>query len=369
VIWSFHNPVRITFGEGALDRLPALLGGRRYLLVTYGEPHFAALAERIAATAGTPLAVIDGITPNPDFDSLSRLTAQHAEAAGQAEAIVALGGGSVIDAAKVFSASPKSFALVERYLLTGKGADAFAFVPVLAVPTTAGTGSEVTSWATVWDTGGGKKYSLAHARLMPEHALVDPELMVAMPRGLTVSTGLDALSHALESIWNKNANPISADLAVSAASDVLTVLPPLAEDLASAELRRRMAKAALMAGLAFSNTKTALAHALSYPITLQQGVPHGLACSFTLPLVMASVIGADAAADAALKRIFGDDLTAGVARLAAFLEGLGVSTSPGDYGVSGADFRDLITGALEGERGRNFIGSKEQVLAAAAAKT
>ena len=365
-MWSFHNPVRITFGDGVIEQLPQALAGRPYILVTYGEPHFAALTARVSRIAGAPLAVIDAITPNPDFADLRGLCATLGATADKAEAIVALGGGSVIDAAKVFSASPGDFAPVERHLLGAGGTEKFAFLPLIALPTTAGTGSEVTSWASVWDGKAGKKYSLAHPRLIPEQALVDPELMVAMPRGLTINTGLDALSHALEAIWNRNANPISSDLAVAAALDIIATLPKLADDLNSRPLRRRMAKAALIAGLAFSNTKTALAHSLSYPITLQHGLPHGLACSFSLPMILESVIGQDGASDAALKRIFGADLVAGAAMLAAFLTGLGVSVSAADHGIDREDFRGLIAAAFDGERGRNFIGEEEKVLAAEA---
>ena len=186
-------------------------------------------------------------------------------------------------------------------------------------------------------------------------------LMAGMPRGLTVSTGLDALSHALESIWNVNANPVSTHFAIAAAKLVMAHLPALAEDLGNITLRGRMAEAATMAGLAFSNTKTALAHSISYPITLHHGVPHGLACSFSLPAVMNSVIGANAACDQALAQIFGDDLTAGAERLAAMLAALGISTDHRSYGVTDAEWSSWVRDAIAGERGRNFIAPRERV--------
>ena len=208
---------------------------------------------------------------------------------------MALGGGSVIDAAKVLAAAAGDFDRVRRFLETGMGADALGRTPIIAVPTTAGTGSEVTCWATVWDTEAKKKYSLARDALYPETALVDPLLTLGLPRGITISTGLDALSHALESIWNVNANPVSTSLAEVAAREVMDALPLLARDLGNAELRPRLARASLFAGLAFSNTRTALAHALSYHLTLHHGVPHGIACSFSLPMVMRAVAGCDRA--------------------------------------------------------------------------
>jgi alcohol dehydrogenase len=111
-----------------------------------------------------------------------------------------------------------------------------------------------------------------------------------------------------------------------------------------------------MAGLAFSNTKTALAHNISYDITLRTGTIHGIACSFSLPMVMRWSLGHRMDCDVNLRRIFGDDLIDGAKRLTAFLEGLGVSTQPASYGLSEADWRALVVKASQGERGRNFIG-------------
>ena len=141
--------------------------------------------------------------------------------------IVALGGGSAMDTAKVVAASDGDFARVRTYVESGKGAEKLGRTPIIAVPTTAGTGSEVTCWATVWDTANKKKYSLARPELYPEVAILDPEVTLGIPRALTVSTGLDALSHALESLWNTNANPVSANHAVFAAQEVLECLPAL----------------------------------------------------------------------------------------------------------------------------------------------
>jgi len=137
------------------------------------------------------------------------------------------------------------------------------------------------------------------------------------------------------------------------------VLPRLVSDLGNLELRQRQAQAAVMAGLAFSNTKTALAHNISYDITLRAGTIHGIACSFSLPTVMRWSQGHSATCDANLRRIFGDDLAAGAASLAAFLEGLGVSTAPASYGLSAGDWKALVLKATQGERGRNFIGQHD----------
>ncbi|MEM1200644.1 MAG: phosphonoacetaldehyde reductase [Pseudomonadota bacterium] len=278
---------------------------------------------------------------------------------------VEFGGGSVIDTTKVFAAADGDFARVARFLETGIGAEALSATPIIAVPTTAGTGSEVTCWATVWNEADGKKFSLAHPDLYPEVALIDPALMLGKPKTLTVSTGLDAFSHALESLWNVNANPVSANHAVFAAREVLEVLPALVDDLQNLELRGRMARAATFAGLAFSNTKTAIAHSLSYPITLKHNVPHGIACSFSLPIVIKSVSGVGGLFKEALERIFEGGEDVAVAKVSALLSSLGVSVKPFDHGVTDAEWRDLVDGAFDGERGKNFIGEKDAFLRAA----
>jgi phosphonate metabolism-associated iron-containing alcohol dehydrogenase len=306
-MWNFENPVQIRFGQGAFADLGKIINGRPYCLVTYDEPYFKTLSETLTSQAGRPQSLINDITPNPDFSELVKTCARFAKFASPDMVIVALGGGSVIDTVKVLASSHHGFANVRRFLETGEDEDQLASYPIIAVPTTAGTGSELTCWATVWDKKSQKKYSLARRELYPSHAIIDPELMLGIPKPLTISTGLDALSHALESIWNHNSNPVSANHAVYAASEMMWALPRLANDLNNIELRSKVARACLFAGLAFSNTKTALAHSVSYPITLKYDVPHGLACSFTLPKILHSVIGIEEDCDRNLGRRFGPD--------------------------------------------------------------
>ncbi len=364
-MWRYRNPVEITFGVDAFAELPKLIAGRAYALVTYPEPPFDALAERLRRGAGDALITVSDVAPNPDTRLLAEQSARFGAVGVEPAIIVALGGGSVIDTAKVLAAARGGFAAVLRYLQTGAGAGELSATPIIAVPTTAGTGSEVTSWATVWDTQSGRKYSLSRPNLYPRHALVDPGLMVGKPRQLTISTGLDALSHALESLWNVNANAVSAHHAVVAAREILVVLPQLAKDLQDMELRSRMALAALHAGLAFSNTRTAIAHSISYPVTLHHDVAHGIACSFTLPLVLRSVADIGGLARDALAQIFGSDLLAGADRLERFLEDLGVSTDFKTYGIAPHGWEALILEAFDGERGQNFSGTRQALLQAA----
>ena len=360
--WRYHNPVDITFGPGALDQLGRVLAERSYALVTYDEAPFEGLRARVIALAGEPALTVDDVEANPNFETLQHSCARFAAFDPPPETIIALGGGSVIDTAKVLAAARGDFGRVQHFVETGKGGETLGSIPIIAVPTTAGTGSDVTHWATVWDLQGGKKYSLAWPSLFPSHSLIDPELMLGLPRDMTISSALDALSHALESLWNRNINPMSTEFAVPAARELLMTLPQLAEDLENLELRTRVAKAALIAGLAFSNTRSALAHEMSYPITLRHGVPHGIACSFSLPLVLRGVAGENRACDSALKRVFGANLLAAAERLEEFLASLGVSVAPADYGLDQKEWLELIRAAFDGERGRNYIGRPAMIL-------
>jgi phosphonate metabolism-associated iron-containing alcohol dehydrogenase len=363
-LWTYWNPVRISFGAGSFAQLTERLAGRRYMLVTYPDDFAAELSAQISLEAGPPLLVIDDIAPNPDMSALERQIARLTALTKPPEVIVALGGGSVIDSAKVFAAAARSgFAAVRSHLCETPTPEQFDPLPIIAVPTTAGTGSEVTSWATVWDSTAGQKYSLALPGLYPEAAIVDPTLMVSKPRGLTVSTGLDAFSHALESIWNHHATPVSRLYAVEAAREIMAVLPELQTDLGNLVLRTRMARAALFAGMAFSVTKTAIAHSISYPITLRHGVIHGIACSFTLPAIARSLEGINIPAGTALQDAVGARPGPEAAdRLEAFLSKLNVSTAPSAYGIDDEVMQDLVSSAFEGERGKNYVGQRAALL-------
>lgn len=368
-MWSYRNPVDVRFGQGSFATLAGAIAGRRYALVTYPDTFFQTLSGQLAAQAGAPVLVIDDIAPNPDIRLLAEQTQRFRNLARQPEVIVALGGGSVIDSAKVFAAARGDFAAVDAFLKKLSTADTIRPLPLIAVPTTAGTGSEVTCWGTVWDTEGGNKFSLAHPGLYPELSLVDPALMTGKPKGLTIQTGLDALSHSLENLWNRSANPVSMSHAITAARGILATLPKLAEDLGNVALRSDMARASTMAGFAFSNTKTAIAHSLSYPITLRHDVPHGIACSFSLPLVIRSVADEGGICAEGIEAIFGTTGRAAADKLSAFLTGLGVSVDFHSYGISDEEFRSLIDLAIGGERGQNFIGSKDNLFAAAGLAT
>ena len=356
-MWSYKNPVKILFGNDQITCLASIINGRQYALVTYSDGAFEDLTKSIIAQVGKPLITVKDIAPNPDRKLLSTQSQRFSDLKELPELIIALGGGSVIDSAKVFSAAAGNFEKVERYLKDGEAELTLSAIPIIAIPTTAGTGSEVTSFATIWDEEHGRKFSLAHDKLYPEIAVVDPVLMLGKPHDLTLATGLDALSHAVESIWNVNANPVSARHAVAAATSILANLPKLLHNLDNLELRHKIAEASLNAGLAFSNTKTAIAHNISYPITINHGVQHGIACSFSLPIVLRSMEGVNQEAESRLQKIFNDTIDNSASKLESILRKLNVPLNLNELQINKNEWDQIIDDAFMGERGKNFLGN------------
>jgi phosphonate metabolism-associated iron-containing alcohol dehydrogenase len=362
-MWRYHNPVDIHFGAGALAELPRVLGARTAVLITFPEAADIGLTRRVQALLGSALAgVISDTQPNPDVENLAGLYERFWRDYDHCDVVIGVGGGSTLDTAKALMIGTHSGRLDDLVALLALGSP---FTParvkrLITIPTTAGTGSEVTPFATIWDAAPErqKKYSLQLKETWAEAAIVDPELTLSLPPTVTLHSALDALSHGLEAIWNVNANPVSDVLAVAAAREILATLPALMARPADIELRTRVARAALTAGLAFSNTKTALAHSLSYEMTLKHGLPHGLACSFTLPMVLARAIGCSQARDAVLAQVFDCPLLRATVMLHDFLESLGVSTRFESYGVASGEPERMVRDALGGVRGKNFIGAK-----------
>ena len=282
--WRYHNPVEMHFGSGIIDNLPDFVSGKAVLLTTPGTTR-RGISQKISKLLDSSLVVLfDKVAPNPTFETITAAYRELKQV--EYDLIIAVGGGSTIDTAKAVAAIRASGSenWIDEHLKHNTPIPAlFHPQPVIAIPTTAGTGSEVTMWATVWDMNEKKKYSISHPSLYPEQAILDPELTLTLPEKETVYSGLDALSHAMESIWNKNCNPVSDTFALKAISLVHDYLPELKNDLTNLDLRSHLLRASLFAGLAFSNTKTALAHSISYPLTAHLGIPHGLACALPLP--------------------------------------------------------------------------------------
>lgn len=286
----FYNPVRIEFGSAGFGELPDLLGERTAVVITTpGSENRGTVASLLDACGTSDIRVFTGVRPNPTVESITAGALEVLDPLP--DVLIALGGGSALDTAKGIAAiaspgcsAPGWFGAHLREQTPFP--DDFAPLPLIAIPTTAGTGSEVTSWGTIWDELDGSKHSISHQRLFPESALLVPELTLSAPDELTLITGLDSISHCMESVWNRRATPISDSFAVVGLRKIFSALDRVLADNQDLDARRTMQEGALFGGLAISSNATALAHSMSYPLTSRFGMPHGLACSFTLPELM-----------------------------------------------------------------------------------
>jgi alcohol dehydrogenase len=285
--WTHYNPVRVIFRAGVLQHIADYVDATRVALVTTPGFRRRGGVDTISNALGSRLiAIVDDVKPNPGVDDLqvqsARLRAEHPDT------LIALGGGSTIDTAKALARllSEAEGTSLMSLLREGATATTAAAVPVVAIPTTAGTGAEVTPFGTVWDHAAKVKYSVAGEDLYPELAILDPELTRGLPAEVTVASGLDAISHALESTWNRNATPVTLGLATKSLQLSMRSLAAANENPGDIAARADMMQASMLAGLAISQSRTALAHSVSYPLTANFNLPHGLACSFTLPALL-----------------------------------------------------------------------------------
>jgi alcohol dehydrogenase class IV len=205
--------------------------------------------------------------------------------------IITFGGGSSIDLAKGISVFQNkkmngkyTIDEITDYIKNKKyhGND---FVDLIAVPSTAGTGSEVTQWATIWDENKTGKFSIDNPNLKPKIAFIVPELTLSMSAQMTISTGLDAMCQAIESYWSKYTTPIVQEIAFRAVELVVQNLRKAVKIPDDIAIREKLCRASVLAGLAFSQTRTTACHSISYPLTQLYNVPHGLAASITLDAV------------------------------------------------------------------------------------
>ena len=226
------------------------------------------------------------VDPNPSVQSLTAaLNAVRDFSPGR---IIVFGGGSAIDTAKGISAllplmtEDVSADQVRDWINTKAYKEENPACEIIAIPTTAGSGSDVTQWATIWDPEKHQKLSVDDPGLKPAQSLFCAELHTTMPVRLTLSTGLDALSHAMEAFWAKAHTGTSRQNALAAVAGIAAVLPEVLRAPDSAELRTRMGLHVMEASLAFSETRTTACHSISYPLTMRYGIQHGFACALTL---------------------------------------------------------------------------------------
>ena len=335
-------PRSVRMGGGAVARLPASLvqaGLARPLIVT--DPFLASsgVLDRVRgvlAEAGIPARVFEGVVPDPTVASVDAALA--VLRAGAHDCVVGLGGGSSIDTAKMVAVLARH-RTIPRALKFPHVQDE-AGLPIVAIPTTAGTGSEATRVTVITDEATDEKMLCMGLAYLPVIAIVDYELTLSKPWRLTADTGLDALTHALEAYVSKQANPFTDGLALSAMARIWRNVAVACREPASCGAREAMMLGAFEAGIAFSNASVALVHGMSRPIGAHFHVAHGLSNAMLLPVVTEWSLCGAPARYAHCARVMGvtseeDDAAAGAALVAALHarnSELGVP-SPRAYGI------------------------------------
>lgn len=357
---AFHlkwfNPVRMVWGQGLLQRFEP---PQAFFVLADPAAISLALQAELQTRWGTSCLGWHWQTSTHSSiragqalcQELWPLLAQQPQAA-----LLAIGGGTTLDLAKLLRFRLTDLASAPDVWRQNQLPATHQRHSLWLAPTTSGTGSELTPWATVWDldVDTPTKRSWSWPNGFADLALIDPSLTLSCPESLTRDAALDTLAHALESLWNHQANTLTRPLAIEAAREVLDTLPLLLNQLHDVALRQRMAQASVLAGMAMSQTQTALAHALSYALTLHENMPHGQACAVHLPMVMDMAAQHSLQTRHDLEQVFGAPIDLALPRFKTWLQALGIT--PRELRDSPAGQLQLSQ-ALGSARGRNFLGS------------
>jgi alcohol dehydrogenase len=382
------------FGVGAIEKLPAIVrgtGASAVVVVTdealAASPVIATVCD-ILLDAGLPAHVFSGVHSSPTTDDLAAGAAAVAYAATEAAiaeaaaavaatlkasapaapvtpasggiALVAVGGGSPIDAAKGIALAAVN---PERGRdLDYRGDFAVPGLPIVVVPTTAGTGAEANSFGVMTDPATRRRFYVGHATTMPAAAILDPALTVSMSPAATAATGMDALTHALESYLSLRPNPWSDGLALQAIRMIAANLPRAVHDGTDLDARSQLLLAAHLAGVAMANTGLGVCHAIGHSLGGRWDITHGVALSMLLPDVLRFnlPVRAQRMADIAFALGAGDthrgedrNAAAAIDAVAALRDRIGLTAAIGDFGITEADFAQIAADALADEVLRN----------------
>lgn len=302
------NP-RMICKEGIIDGIGPIVkqfGGKVFVVAYKNSVRSRGIMDRLKDALmkdGVTFRIYEGIEPDPDIACIDEGAWQCAE--GGFDVVLGIGGGSVLDAAKAIAMLVTNGGSIRDYQMNGKPITKQP-VPLVAVPTTSGTGSEATKVSVVSNIEAGIKKSVAHPLMVPSLALIDPELTLSLPAKLTSSIGMDALGHAIESYVSLNANPITEAFGFKAVELVARSLVTAVNDGTNLEARKNMAVASYMAGAAL-NAGVGIAHMIGQPLGAVCGIAHGDAISILLPAAMAANLDYSPIKYAELARAMGED--------------------------------------------------------------
>lgn len=332
--FTYYNPTKIHFGRGEIEHLPLECppdAAERIMIVS--DPDSARLSGALDAAcellSDRDLIVFDQVMENPTYEIIDE--GAELARAQSVELILGIGGGSAMDAAKGIALASQQNKPIRTYV-EGRELDELP-LPIICIPTTAGTGSEVTPFAVFSDVKKKIKVGFESDHIYPTLAIVDPRFCETLPEKFVVSTGLDALTHAVEALLSTYPNPVADALALEALVHAITHLPAAMNKASSAI--EEMGYAALLAGLAISQKSTILLHLMAYPLTTHHHLQHGLANALLLPSFLEFIKKENQCPDK-MRSI--DTAFKPVGGVSAFLESLGLTTSLSHYGVKEEGF-------------------------------
>lgn len=288
--YIFRLPTKVMFGVGMVKKIGEICKSQsasKVFLVTgrtstKNSPYLSTVIASLEQS-GIAVDLYAEIEADPSIETIDRGVMKMRDF--KADAVVAFGGGSPMDAAKSMAMLMANEGSIADYIRVRRTI-LHRGLPVICIPTTAGTGSEVTAAAVTTDKQAKEKIGLSHDYMMPTIALVDPELHLSMPPSVTAATGIDALTHAIEAYVAQKATPISDALALQAIRMIGSNLRLAVADGDNLTARGNMASASLVAGAAFANAGLGAVHGIAHPVGAQYGVPHGIANGIMLPYVM-----------------------------------------------------------------------------------
>jgi len=354
-VWSYHIPTKVIFGKDCLEKITNIVEPfkpNRIMLVT-GRKSMKKLGvtDRIIDYLNCRVVVYNKVEQNPDVTTVENGIRFLKDE--KCDLVIGLGGGSAIDTAKAVSVLSKNQGPVDEYLF-GKMKIVDRGVPLIAIPTTAGTGTEVTQYASIIDETKKRKLSLSHEYIHPSIAIVDPTLTDTMPKFVTATTGLDALSQCIEAYWAKDHTPISDIFALNGIALIFNNLVNAFNHAENIAFRGKMALAALFSGIAISITKTTIVHSVSYPLTTHFKISHGLACALTLPSFIRynSKVVRQRIYNIA-RTIGAEDVEDLVGKVEELISSLEVAKRLGDVGVRRRDIELIVSEGFRPDRAGN----------------
>lgn len=280
--FSYCMPTRVCYEAGISKKVAQYIDGENVLIISDPFLYNNGTAKQIGdSMEGKRVAYFSDIEPNPSCESVDAAAAIAREI--HADCVIGLGGGSSLDVSKIVSCLVTNEGSIYDYYSGGTRTLSKRKATLMCIPTTAGTGSEVTNVGVFTNRKTHIKMPMVNQEFWPDYAIIDCELTYTLPPAVTASTGMDAFCHAIEAYWNKESVPVCDYLSLGALKLILENIKKAYDEPSNKEARGNMIVAALIAGIAFSQTRTTGIHAISFPLTTEFGASHGTACSITLP--------------------------------------------------------------------------------------